>query len=237
MKTYLCSLILIVSLSVPAFAARPLVTDDFGTVDTGKYEFEIGYNSITPKTGGSNASGLVAQIKRGILPNFDLGLEIPYNLSSVSGLADTVAHAKLKLLEFGEDEGMTARADAKLTNGDAAQGLGSGYLDYGVLIIVSKKISGLMAHFNVGYVFVGDSSNSCDDDTFVYGAAIEKELFKDLGFAAEYTGVSCNLKRMGNLLVAGRWQALETVRFDIGYSMAMTDASNNIATAGLTAEF
>lgn len=237
MKTYFYSLVLIISLSVPAFAARPLVTDDFGTVDAGKYELEFGYNSITPKTGSGTTSGLVAQLKRGFTRSFDLGVELSYSMTTPSGLGDAVLHAKLKLKEFGEDEGITARADIKLSNGDAVRGLGSGFLDYGFIMILSKKLAGMNTHFNAGYVVVGDPANSSCDDTLVYGAAFERSLTGVTEIAVEYTGISCQLRNTGNLQIGGRWQAFEAVRLDAGYSIAMNDNSNNVATVGLTAEF
>ncbi len=222
---------------VPAFAARPLVTDDFGTVDPGKYEFEAGYNAITPKTAGQTIPGIVSQIKRGISSSFDMGLEMPYTMAAPSGFGDAVIHAKLKLKEIGDGEGLSFRADLKLSNGDAVQGLGSGFLDYGGLFIFSKNLSGVRAHFNAGYAVIGDVLNSCDDDAFIYGAAFEKDIVDGVNVGAEYTGVSCRIRNSGNIQLAGRWQALENVRFDAGYSIGLTDLSNNIATFGLTAEF
>jgi len=223
---------------VPAFAARPLVTDDFGTLDVGKYEFEAGFNSITQKMNvGSATTGLITQFKRGMSPSLDVGIELPYSMGTPSGLGDAVLHAKLKLKDLGDDEGLAIRADVKLSNGDPVRSLGSGYLDYGALFIFSKKMCGLRAHLNAGYSVVGDSSNSCDDDTFTYGAAIEKELSGGVDIAAEYTGMSCRIRNIGNVQIAGRWQAFEAVRFDAGYSIGLTDLSNNIATFGITAEF
>jgi len=231
------SVIFLMLFSLPSFAARPLVTDDFGTVDTGKYEFETGYNAITPKTGGQTISGIVAQIKRGMSPSFDIGIEMPYTMGTPSGFGDAVVHAKLKLKEIGDGEGLSFRADLKLSNGDAVQGLGSGFLDYGGLFIFSKDLSGVKSHFNAGYAVIGDVLNSCDDDAFIYGAAFEKDIVDGVNIGAEYTGVSCRIRNSGNMQVAVRWQAFENVRFDAGYSIAMNDNSSNISTVGVTAEF
>ena len=224
--------------SSAAYAARPLVTDDFGTLDPGGYEFEAGYNLISPKAGGGDSQGLVFQLKRGFFSGFDLGLELPYNTSAVSGLADAVLHAKLRLKDFSQEEGITARLDIKLTNGDAVTGLGSGFTDYGLLLILSKDLAGIRSHFNAGYTVVGDAANSSHDDTFVYGAAFEKELSNGIEAAVEYTGSSCLQRELlNNIQIAGRWQATQAIRLDAGYSIAMSEVSNNIATVGLTAEF
>ncbi|OGC05001.1 hypothetical protein A2276_03510 [candidate division WOR-1 bacterium RIFOXYA12_FULL_43_27] len=220
-------LILILVCSSPVFAARPLVTDDYGTVELGKYELEAGFNAV----------GFLSQIKRGMAPNIDLGLEIPYNTSAVSGLADLVLHGKWRLKDFGEDEGVTVRVDAKLTNGDAARGLGSGFLDYGLIMILSKKLGGLASHFNLGYVVIGDAANSVTDDTFVYGAAVENYFQNGIGLGAEIVGICCQIRTTANLQLCARYQASDSIRFDAGYSMALTDNSSNIATGGLTCAF
>lgn len=221
----------------PAFAARPLITDDYGTVDVGKYELETGYNFITPKSAGDAKTGLVVQLKKGLSPFFDLGLELPYNTSAVSGMADLVMHAKLRVKEFGEDGGMTARADVKLTNGDAVRGLGSGYLDYGVIMILSKSISELTAHLNLGYTVIGDAANSSADDTFYYGAALEKTLQNGFNLAVEYTCISCMVNYSSNLQVGARFQINDSFRLDAGYSIAANKSSNDISTFGLTSLF
>ncbi|MFA5097769.1 MAG: PDGLE domain-containing protein [Candidatus Margulisiibacteriota bacterium] len=236
MSVFLVALIMLTSSA--AFAARPLVTDDYGTLDPGAYEFEAGYNFISPKAGGGDSQGLVCQLKRGFFPGFDLGLELPYNTSAVSGLADAVLHAKLRIKDLSEEEGVSARLDVKLTNGDAATGLGSGFTDYALLLILSKDLAGIRSHFNAGYTVIGDAANSSHDDTFVYGAAFEKEICSGIETAIEYTG-SCCLQRglLNNVQVAGRWQATRSLRLDAGYSIAMSDVSSSIATAGLTLEF
>lgn len=215
-----------------AFAARPLVNDDCGTVAFGKYELEVGYNLI-----GKATTGFVSQIKKGLSQNIDLGLEIPYNTSAVSGLADLVLHAKLRIKEFGEGEGVTARGDIKLTSGDAAKGLGSGFLDYGLIMILSKKIAGMTGHLNFGYTVIGDAAGSAADDTFAYGVAVEKYFENGIGLGAEYVGSYCQVRSTANLQFCARYRASDFIRFDAGYSIGTRNSSNNITTAGLTCAF
>ena len=237
MKKTLAFLIVgLILTSSPAFAARPLVTDDYGIVDNGKYELEAGFNLVRPMASGLYESGLVLQLKRGFSGNFDLGLELPYNTDQ-SGFADAVLHAKLKLVEFGEDEGLSLRGDVKLTNGNAVTGLGSGFLDYGGMFILSKKAGPTIMHINAGYVVIGDTMNCTTDDTFLYNAAFEYPFDNGLDAVVEYTGLSCQIETLANLQVGGRWQVSKSARLDAGYSFAMNGVSNSAATMGLTAEF
>lgn len=232
-KKIACFLVLTFVVVSPAFAARPLVTDDFGTVDPGKFELEVGYNSTTPKVGGTTTNGLGVSLKRGFASNFDFGVEVPYSMTVPTGVGDAVLHAKLKLLEQGENDGLTARMDVKLTNADS----GSGYADYTVMVIYSKAFGDFRTHYNLGYTLVGVAPGAPEANTINYSAALEKEVAKGTDVVAEYYAVSSSGGATGNLQVGGRWQAFEAVRFDAGFSLSLNDNSNNVATAGLTAEF
>ena len=231
---FICAMM--ITLSLPSFAARPLVTDDYGTVDNGKYELETGFSLVRPMASGLYESGLVLQLKRGFLGNFDLGVELPYNTDQ-SGFADAVLHAKLKLVEFGQDEGLSLRGDVKLTNGDAMTGLGSGFTDYGGMFILSKKVGQANMHVNAGYVVIGDVANNTADDTCLCNAAFEYPFSNGVDAVIEYTCLSCRIETLANLQVGGRWQVSKAARLDAGYSFAMNDFSDSVATAGLTAEF
>lgn len=233
-----CLIALTLIAASPVLAARPLVTDDFGTVDPGKYELEVGYNSTTPKAAGSATStGLGVSFKRGFTDSFDLGIEAPYSLTAPTGLGDAILHAKYKALTVGEDEGLTARLDLKLTNGDSASGLGSGYTDYTAMLIYSKPFGGIKTHYNLGYTLVGVASGAPEANVTNYSAALEKEVATGIEVVGEYYGTSMTGGSTSNVQIGGRWQALEAVRFDAGYSLALNDSSDNVATAGLTAEF
>lgn len=221
----------------PSFAARPLVTDDFGTVDPGKYELELGYSSTTPKIGGGSTDGLGISFKRGFLPNFDFGIEVPYSNTAPTGIGDAILHAKLKMMESGENDGLTARVDIKLSNGDSTQGLGSGYMDYTAMVIYSKAIADFRTHYNLGYTLVGVVPGATEANTTNYSAAIEKEMTSGIDVVAEYYAVSASAGSTSNVQVGGRWQATGMIRLDAGYSLALNDNSNNVATVGLTAEF
>src|SRR3989339_545929 len=143
----------LVVLASSSFAARPLVTDDFYTVTTNKYELELGYASTANILSLINTTNL--SFKRGITPQFDFGVEIPYTMSDPSGLNDILLHAKYKIWEREENEGVTLRADYKFNNGNINRGLGSGDNDYGLLVIYSKMFGETKTHFNLGYVNVG----------------------------------------------------------------------------------
>jgi hypothetical protein len=203
-------------------------------VDSGKYEFEVGYNSTTPWGGGSAADSTTAQLKRGF-GKFDLGLELPNSLTSPAGIGDAGIHFKYVLLEQGEDSGLTLRADIKLSNGDAGSGLGSGYNNYAAMLIYSKPFGDFRTHYNLGYTLVGVPSSASSADLVNLSAAVEKEVQKGIDLVAEYYGVS--RVSTGNVQIGGRWRVNDAIRFDAGYSIATNDVSQNTLTAGCTANY
>jgi hypothetical protein len=230
-------ILFLIGMSPPVLASRPLVTDDFGIVDKGKFEIEAGSNSETPRAGGASAGSAALQVKYGALENFDLGLEVPYSFSDPVGLGDMTVKAKLKVLEFDENDGVAVSANLKLANADVSTGLGSGYLDYSANFIYSREISGYRTHYNVGYAFIGVPSGAAEANVINYSAAVEKEVYPGGDIVCEYYGTSASAGAAGNIQIGGRLQTSKYFRVDTGFSVAMNDNSGNVATIGVTAEF
>ena len=218
----------------PSFAGRPLVTDDYGTVNPGSYEFEFGYNTLALQSGNNLTNGLLAQFKRGFTPNFDFAVEVPYASSSPTGIGDAVLHGKLKILDYGENNGFTGRLDVKIANGDINQRLGTGYVDYAVLLIYSKTFGDFRTHYNLGYIAVGTTPGTSPINAINYSAAVEKEVATSVDLVGEYYAISLANGPMGNFQVGGRWLATSHLHLDAGYSFAVNEFSYNRATAGLT---
>jgi len=224
-------------LSSGAFAARPLGTDDFGTVDPGQYELEVGYSNTTPKIGGSSGGSSAIAFKRGIMSGFDLGIEIPYAMTGTTGLNDISVNAKYRILEQGEKDGLTAKVIIKLANGDSALGLGSSFMDYTLAGIYSKALGDVNTHYNLAYTLVGVAAGASQANVLSYGIAGEMEIAKGIDAVAEFTGTSSPSSSTNNMLLGGRMVVNDMLTLDAGYSLALNDSSNNVITAGLTAGF
>ena len=128
-----------------AYAGRPLATDDAGVVDKGHFEMEAGleYANQTDKE-----VGLSLVIKRGMLDNLDLGIEIPYTFidfaegATSDGFGDINLSAKLNLLK--EQDNLPAMAvsfQLKTDSGNDDKSLGTGKREYAVNYIASKSIA------------------------------------------------------------------------------------------------
>lgn len=221
-----------------AFAARPLVTDDFGTVEKGRFEIEAGSYSTAQSAGGNTAGSALFQAKYGLFESFDLGIEMPYSLSLPVGFGDALVCAKLKLAEFGDNDGLSLRAGVKLSNADASSGLGTGYADYCVLAIYSREISGFRTHYNVGYTLVGVPSGVAQANVINYSAAMEKEVYPGADIVLEFFGSSTSsAPSNGSIQIGGRWQVDPAYRVDTGYSVDIDNNSQDTATIGVTFTF
>ncbi|HTY12652.1 MAG TPA: hypothetical protein VMD02_00530 [Candidatus Omnitrophota bacterium] len=238
MEKLLSVFVLGLVLSVPSWAARPLVTDDFGTVDPGKYELELGYTSIRDQADALSRN-FDLSFKRGLTPQLDLGIEVPCDTGDISGLDDAFVHVKYKFLEQGEESGLTARLDIKLANGDADRGLGTGFNDYTLCAIYSRKIADLKTHLNLSYTKVGVALGGPSADYTAYSAAVEYPSFGEKGdLVAEYVADTSVSPNPAFIQVGGRIAVKEGFNIDAGYSFGMNGNSiKNSLTTGVHYEF
>ena len=221
--------------AVPARAARPLTTDDAGIVDIGKWEIESGYTITNPRGGGAATSSLGLQIKRGMFTNFDFAVEIPYQLTSPSGLQDAILHGKYKLLG-DEETGWTVRGDIKLTNGDVNQGLGSGYMDCTILLINTSKLGIFPIHTDLCYCFKGVAPGSPSANFTQASVAGEYSVDK-FNFVSEVIWNNSADPNPLTALLGGYYQIIEGLRADLGATFGLNDsAPQNVVTFGLTKE-
>lgn len=236
-KRMACFLALTLIVVPPVFAARPLVTDDFYTVAAGGYELELGYAATQNQTSQANTANL--SFKRGILSNFDFGIEMPYTISFPSGLNDILLHAKYRVWERSEDEGLTGRVDYKFNNGDLNQGLGSGDNDYCLMFIYSKMFGQTKTNLNFGHVNVGVNAGVTTDDYFAYSVALEHPLWGEKGdIVAEYVANNAASPGPAFIQIGARYLVASALKLDAGYSFGLNDNSiKNSATAGVHCEF
>ncbi len=238
MKKTLACITAVLILSAPAFAARPLNTDDAGTVDQGKFEIEAGVEVEKAKDIDETATGLAVQVKYGILDNLDAGIEIPYAASDPSGIGDATVKGKINFVEETESApAISLGIDIKLANGDKDQGLGTGYVDYGINGILSKEFGPAVCHANLGYTIVGVEEGTDSENTISYGIAVEFPVDDQLTVVGEIFGASVENASANplDLQIGGYWSINDTARVDGGLDFGLSDASPEYkATVGIT---
>lgn len=192
MKSFINSVLFLVIFPSLALAARPLSTDDAGTVEKGHLEVESGFEYANKTDKEYNWS---TALKCGLSESWDVGVEIPYQFIDVAegndanGAGDIVFSSKYRLLD--ESEGFTALAlsfSIKTDTGNEDKGLGSGDLDYTINTIFSKELNKSVAHLNLGYKYVGAPEGAGDESVFSYALALEYPFSDRLNFVGELSG-------------------------------------------------
>lgn len=178
--------LLALALMVPAtsHAARPLVTDDTGTVGKGKTQVELGaewsswkdtVEEVRVKETGTEASGVFTY---GVSDTVDLVAGFPYawsraeengeTVSKENGFSDISLEAKWRFFEKN-GFGLALKPGIKLPTGDHEKGFGTGRLTYGITFIASQEIEPFAFHFNAGYT---RNENKVDEREDLWSASL-----------------------------------------------------------------
>lgn len=246
MRTFI-GLVLFLAVS-PSFAlaARPLSTDDAGTVERQHLEIECGFEYVNQTDSEYNWT---TTLKYGLSERWDMGVEIPYKYIDVSagdnvdGLSDIVFCSKYGF--FDGAEGLPALAlsfNIKTKSGDEDKGLGTGATDYGITTILTKAFKKTIAHLNLGYTYVGAPEGQAHDDVFSYALALEYPLNDKLNLVGELSGETNFEGDFDDNAFAGlagfNYSLSDTATFDFGVGWGISEASSDYSiTSGLTLSF
>jgi hypothetical protein len=113
-KLVFLSIVLTLFFSSTVFAARPLSTDDAGTVEKGGFECELGFEMA--KTENKEYT-INSCLKFGLLDVIDIGTEVPFvcidadNADNKSGFSDVVLNLKYNFSKESEILDLSARFD------------------------------------------------------------------------------------------------------------------------------
>ena len=247
MKTTLLIIFCLFFIYVPlSFAARPLSTDDAGVVDKGYFEVETGLE-YTNQSDKEFALSLV--IKRGILDNLDLGIEIPYKFidfgtdAKTDGFDDIKITSKYNFLAEGNIlPAMSVSFSLKTDSGNNDKSLGTGGKEYALNSIFSKSLDKLTLHFNLGYTIKDDLPDQDLRDILTYGLAIEYPLNERCNLVSEITGENERRYDFDDNLMSGlvgfNYVVNENIAYDLGLGFEISEASPDFKiTTGLTLSF
>ena len=230
----------------PALAARPLSTDDAGTVEKGHLEVESGFEYADKSDDEYNWA---ASFKCGLGERWDMGMEIPYQYIEVSesddvdGLSDISFSSKYRFLD--EAEGFPALAlsfSIKTKSGSEDKGLGTGEIDYAINTILTKELNKIIGHLNLGYTYVGTPKGQSHDDVFSYSLALEYPFNDRLNIVGELSGET-NFEGdfddnpfVGLLGLNYAFSDIATFDFGVGWQISKASPDFTIVT-GLTLGF
>lgn len=165
---FFIALCLALLLSAPTllFAARPLVTDDAGTVGKGKVQLETGVEVYSWKDTEDgvelkeDATEVSAVLTYGLTETIDLVAGIPYAWHKLkedgvvafdkNRFSDTSLEVKWRFFEK-DGIGLALKPGITLPTGKYEDKFGSGRVTYGMTFIASKELDPFAFHFNAEY--------------------------------------------------------------------------------------
>ncbi|MCX5869645.1 MAG: transporter [Deltaproteobacteria bacterium] len=174
-----------------AFASHPLITDDAGTMGTGKAQLELngeyGHNKEDEVT--TTTTEGAAALTYGINDSIDFIVGLPYlhfrekdaeAFLSEHGLSDTLVEVKWG---FYENNGLNLALKPGLTLpiGDDGKGLGSGKTAYSLFFITSTAIDQWAVHLNLGYI---QNDNTIDEKKDLWHASLASTVTLNKQFTA-----------------------------------------------------
>lgn len=234
-----------------AFAIHPLVTDDTGTMGTGKAQLEMNGEYGHEKEGGvtSKTTEGAATLSYGISEKMDLVVSLPYQYYrektaeatvSEDGFSDTAIEIKWRFYEH-DDLSLAIKPGLTIPTGDDEKGLGSGKAAYSLFFITTKELAPWAIHLNLGYI---RNENTMDEEKDIWHASIASTvaLTENLTAVANL-GVERNKEKLAvtdpAFVLAGLVYALsEELDLDCGIKYGLNDPETDYtALAGVTWKF
>ena len=246
--------ILVVSSS--SFAARPLVTDDSGTVGKGKFQVELGVESssrknteddVEIKETGTELSGVFTY---GVTDSIDMVVGFPYSWKKVKEDGETVFDAnrfsdvsmEVKWRFYEKDGlGFALKPRVTLPTGNEEKGFGTGRAGYGLTFIASKEMEPFSFHFNAGYTM---NDNKVEERKDIWSASVAAtfEAAKGLNLVGN-TGVERNADpevqtAPAFALVGLNYSLNDHIMLDAGFKFGLNKQEvDNAFIAGVTLNF
>lgn len=255
-KVWLFMAAMILCVPFVSFAARPLVTDDSGTVGKGKFQVELGVETfswqdredgVKIKETGTEASGVFTY---GALDNIDIVAGFPYvwgkvkeNYTTVfdaNRLSDISLEAKWRFFET-DGFGLALKPGITLPTGDYKKGFGTGRVTSGITFIASKELEPFGFHFNAGYT---RNENKVDErkDLLSVSVAATYEVIKGLNVVGDI-GIGSNTNASTSTapafaLVGLNYAVNDHIILDAGYKFGLNKQEVDYAIiAGITLNF
>ena len=236
-----------------ALAGPPLVTDDAGTVETGKVEIELNGSYAFENEDNHGAkidrdtADTEVKITTGIYKNLGISLIIPYTLNNrervdgaLTGTSEGFGDMRVELkYAFAELAGinLAIKPAVIMPTGKYSAGLSEGRWQPGVTLIATKEFDeGTYAlHTNLGYEH-HDYRVDADlqrSDLFSGSIAGEMKVLKGLTIVADF-GLATNPDKASNelpvyALTGARYEINEHLDINAGIKLGLTKPEDDVA--------
>jgi hypothetical protein len=244
----LCTVIfsLLFLFSSPAFAARPLTTDDAYTVEKGKFQLEAGVD-FARQDNHDKEFGPTMTLTYGLFERMDMGVGSAYLFvnpaegKNEDGFGDTALKIKYRLVDQKEwIPSFAVSGTLKIPTASESRGLGSGKTDFNINTIFTWNLTKrLQLHANLGYTFMGEHGAG---NEFNYSAAAQFTLSDKWALVGEIVGVNNFNGRKNDDpfsgLVGIQHMFSDNLVWDAGVEIGMNRAAPDFRiTTGLTVFF
>jgi len=232
--------------STSAFAARPLTTDDTGTVERGKFQLETGFDFARQENHDRELSPSMT-LSYGLFERMDMGIGSGYLFvhpaegNNENGFGDTEVKIKYRLMD--EKDWLPSFAvsgKVKIPTASESKGLGSGKTDFGINLIFTKNLSKRWVfHINAEYTFIGEHGMNNEFNYSVAGQFIISDKWALVG---EIVGVNNFNGRRGDDPLSGLlgtyYLITDNMVCDAGVEIGINKAAPDFRlTTGLTLFF
>jgi len=179
--------------STPTYSFHPLSTDDPGTTDYRHFELEWGNDLAYPEDSLEESSGYLA-VKAGLAPGleFDAALNFTYWMDTggdyTSGWGDVEMLLKYRFIGDGDGPfNLGVETIGLFPSGERDKGLSEG----GDHIIPTAFLFGTVGHGPIRILLnAGGTSVPDEDDTMLYGGAVEWSATEKMKLVGEVFGES-----------------------------------------------
>ncbi len=149
--------------STVAFAARPLTTDDAGTVEKGTFQVEGGFDFVRQDNHDKEYAPSL-MLTYGLFERMDIGVGSAYLFvdpaegNKVNGFSDTPLKVKYRFLDQKDwIPSFAVSGTLKIPTASRSKGLGSGKVDFNINNIFQWNLSKRwQLYANLGYTFIGE---------------------------------------------------------------------------------
>ncbi|MCK5578154.1 MAG: transporter [Planctomycetes bacterium] len=225
------------------FPCRPLVTEDTGTTEPGKFSLELSLEGADWEN-DDREYVFCGVLNYGLGEKIDVGLELPWQYlnpdegDDESGLGDIVLRMKYLLAKESESwPAFLIKPTFKVPSGDDDKGLGSGKSDIGLLLVVEKSFDKLTGYFNAGYNILDlPKKKKWRDNTRFFGLGFQRPINERYALLFEVTHeANFNSDRDDDSLdmtVGMFYCPNEKVTWDFALGFGLSDASPDHRFAG-----
>jgi hypothetical protein len=230
----------------PAFAARPLTTEDTWTVEKGTFQLEAGVDATRQDNHDRETTPSLI-LSYGLLQRMDMGIGSAYSFvhpkdrENEKGFGDT--EVKLKYRPLDEKDWRPAFAvlgKLKIPTASQSKGLGTGKTDIAMMAIATKNLSKrVVLHLNLGYTFIGEHGAN---NELNYSGAVQFILTDEWALVGEIVAVNnCNGRHGDDPfsgLIGAYYLITDKIIWDAGVEIGMNKAAPDFRiTTGLTMLF